>query len=264
MKKQAIFSFLLFVLAFTLFLPVKVLARDYIMEFLEENYKEIQEDFSRTPLIYHSIQVRTSAGPKLLILKGDDQGRYRQWLRQYIARNKKFIAKVEDDDNDNFISSKAYEIEVTRLHPFEGRKWPYGGDIDDADGTVLLGDRYVLVIDSNDTRARLISSVIEKMGYTPMVALNGKQALSAFKNQPGKFKLIIANHKAPGMRSGKFIHRILKIDHLIPILVETGYQNDTVRKELLSLFSGAGSVLLKPVVLQDLQNTIKTLVMEEG
>lgn len=264
MERKAVSLIIFSVLILMVILPGTGLARDYIMEFLEENYNEIPQDYSKTPLIYHSIQVRTAAGPKLLILTGEDQGRYRQWLRKYIADNKRFIAKVDDNDNDNFISSKAYEINVSQLHPFEGSKWPYGGDIEGADETVLHGDQYVLVIDGNETRTQLISSVVEKMGYLPLVALNGDQALSAFRNQPGKFKLIIANHKAPGMQSGEFIRRLLKIDHLIPILVETGYQNDKVRKELLSRFSGAGSVVLKPVVLQDLQNTIKNLVKEKA
>ncbi len=244
-------------------LPGTSLARDYIMEFLSENYNEAPAKIPKAPVVYHSIQVRTSAGPKLLILTGSDR-HYRQWLRQYIAQDKKLIARVQDNDNDNFISSKAYEIEITKLHPFDGSKWPYRGELDGGSTAALHGDSYVLVVDANSTRSRLISSVIKKMGYTPMVALNGDQAISSFRNQPGKFKLIIANHKAPGMGSGNFIHRILKIDHLIPILVETGYQNQKTRESLVSKFSGAGSVILTPMVLQDLQNTIKSLIKDKA
>lgn len=257
-------GFHIFFVILVVFLPERGLARDYIMEFLEENYNETVREYSKTPLIYHSIAVQTTAGPKLLILTGEDQGQYRQWLRKYIADSRRFIARVDDKDNDLFISSKAYEIEVTRLHPFDAGKWPHGGDIDGKDETVLHGDRYILVVDANETRTRLISSVIEKMGYLPLVALDGDKALSAFQNQPEKFKLIIANHKAPGMKSGDFIRRLVKIDHLIPVLVETGYQNKAVRKEFLSRFSGAGSVVLKPVVLQDLQNTIQHLIKEKA
>lgn len=93
-------------------------ARDFIIEFEDENYKEEQKSFSYTPIIYHSIQVSTPAGSKLLVLTGDNY-HYRRWLRQYIARGKSFIAKVPDEQTDQFITASAFDIDVTRLHPFE-------------------------------------------------------------------------------------------------------------------------------------------------
>ena len=101
------------------------LARDFIVEFVEENYKETQSSFSYSPIIYHSIQVRTQAGPKLLILKGEDYY-YRKWFREYIAENKAFIAKIPEYENDLFISSSAFEIDVTALHPFNLSKYRHG------------------------------------------------------------------------------------------------------------------------------------------
>jgi len=99
--KKFIFAFLTVAL-----LTANLYARDFIVEFMEENYKESQAAFSYSPLIYHSIQVTSAAGPKLLVLTGNNY-HYRSWIRQYISKNKKFIAKVPDNDNDLFISSKA-------------------------------------------------------------------------------------------------------------------------------------------------------------
>ncbi|MCP3875534.1 MAG: hypothetical protein GY699_20565 [Desulfobacteraceae bacterium] len=109
--KKGIFLFFVFFL-----LQSSCFARDHIVEFVEENYKETQSSFSYFPLIYHSIQVRSKAGPKLLILKGDDY-HHRKWLRQYIAQGKQFIAQVPDNENDLFIKSSAFEIDITRIHP---------------------------------------------------------------------------------------------------------------------------------------------------
>ena len=100
-----------------LLLPPLCQARDFIVQFVEENYKETRSSFSYLPLIYHSIQVRSEAGPKLLVLKGDDY-HYRKWLRQYIADDKAFIAKVPEDQADRFVSSNVFEIDVTNIHPF--------------------------------------------------------------------------------------------------------------------------------------------------
>lgn len=92
-------------------------AKDVIVEFIEENYNEIQSNTSYSPLIYHSLQVRSEAGPKLLVLTGDNS-HYRKWLRQYIAQDKAFIIKVPDNQNDLFLSSNTFEINVMQIHPF--------------------------------------------------------------------------------------------------------------------------------------------------
>lgn len=238
------------------------IARDFMIEFVEENYKETTKPYSNDPLIYHSIQVNSQAGPKLMILTGENV-EYRKWLRHYIAGNKQLIARVPDTDNDRFISAKAYEIDVINLHPVNGQKWSSDISVSN-EVAAIIGDMHILVIDENDKRSQLISTVIRKMGYTAMVTTNGAQALNTFRAQPEKFKMIIINHEISGMTAENFMDHILKIDHRIPILVETGYQNQGIKEKFINKFSGAGSVVVKAIVLEDLQNTITTLVKGKG
>jgi len=245
-------------------------ARDFMVEFVEEHYKETEQPYSKVPKIYHSIQVRSNAGPKLLILSGAYPD-YRKWLRQYIAQDKSFMISVADNENDAFIGSRVYDIEVIRVHPFNGKKWAPGskGILDKKNngpvtGTrMLYGDRYIMVIDRNMKRSNLITSVINQMGYTAMVSRDGEQALRLFKTQPEKFKMVITSHDIPGMAAEQFITSLLKIDHRIPILVGTGYNNTKIRERFISQFSGAGTVMVKPVALDNLQNTIKQMVKPE-
>ncbi len=237
-------------------------ARDFIVEFVEENYKEARLDYSNEPLIYHSIQVISQAGPKLLILTGYNI-EYRRWLRHYIADNKKFIARVPDNENDMFISAKAYDLDVTNLHPFNGNKWEYEIPISN-NVEPLEGDRHILVIDADKKRSGLISLVIKRMGYLPMVLPDSAQALETLRVYPEKFKMIIANHEVAGMKTEIIVNHILKINHKIPVLVETGYQNKKLRDRFAALFSDSGLVIIKPMVLDDLQNTIKKLVKERA
>lgn len=245
--------------------PGPAAARDFIVEFVAENYKEAEVDYSNTPMIYHSLQVVSDAGPKLLILTGEDLD-YRRWLRQYIAQDKTFMVKVPENENDRFIASKAFEIDVTRVHPFIGEKWGLPGNgkknasIISKNARMLHGDRHIMVLDGNIKRSRLMTSVINRMGYTAMVSRDGGQALHIFRSQPEKFRMIITHHDVPGMPAEQFISRLLKIDHQIPILVETGYNNAKTREAFISMFSGAGTVTIIPVALDNLQNTIKQLV----
>lgn len=100
-------------------------ARDFIVQFVDENYKETQSSFSYLPVIYHSIQVTSQAGPKLLVLKGEDY-HHRNWVRQFIAKGKAFVIKVSDDRVDLFITSSAFEIDVTDVHPMNLVKYRQG------------------------------------------------------------------------------------------------------------------------------------------
>lgn len=91
-------------------------ARDFIVEFKDENYKEVCASYAYSPVVYHSIQVSTSAGSKLLVVTGDDFN-YRSWLRQYIAHGKAFIVKVPDEAVDQFVGASVFDVDIKAIHP---------------------------------------------------------------------------------------------------------------------------------------------------
>jgi CheY-like chemotaxis protein len=256
MKKSFIIYFLIILLGTPCF------ARDFIVEFMEENYKETQAQFSYDPLIYHSIQVNSTAGPKILILTGNDY-QYRKWLRHYIAQNKQFITKVPDERVDEFISAKAYKIDVTSLHPFNRKKWKKD-NLKSSDQSTIEGNNHILIVDPNEKRTHLIQIVLKRMGYQPVIFETGKQALEAFKLQPGKFRMVMTYYTIAGMPSEKLIEQILKLNHDIPIIVDTGYKNQNIKNQFISKFSSFNSVHIKPVILKNLQETIETLIRKNA
>ncbi len=253
--RAALWSCFLFLGAGHFFYIDSCFARDYLVEFVEEHYNESPADYNAPPVIYHSVQVLSHAGPKLLILTGA-KGPYRNWLRQYIARDKHFIVRIPDAENHRFISSKAYEIEVTDVHPMNRSKWQFTGGAAHKVLPLLSDQSYVMVVDDNYQRSQLISSVITRLGYVPMVARSSDHALSIFRNQPEKFSMIIANYDTPGMGTEKFVENVLRMDQQIPILVETGYKNKAVREKFTARFAGSSTVVLKPMALENLRNTI--------
>ena len=242
----------------SLFFCTPVFAQDIMVEFMEENYKETQAQFSDDPLIYHSIQVNSSVGPKLLILTGDDYT-YRKWLRDYIALNKKFITRVPDDQVDRFVSSKAYEIDVTKLHPINPAKWGKS-DMDTQNPPAVKSGNNILIVDPNEKRVNLIQTITKKMGYPVNIFKTGKKALRTFKLQPSKFSMVIVHHTIKGMPLDQFVNNVLKISHKIPVIVGTGYNDQEMKNRFAKKFAGADSVHIKPVILKDLQKTIEMLI----
>lgn len=239
-----------------------VFSRDYIVEFQEENYKETQAQFSYDPLIYHSIQVNSAIGPKLLILTGDNYN-YRKWLRHYITLNKRFITRVPEDQIDRFVSSKAYEIDVTALHPVNIDKWKTTGT-GESDTAAIQGKNHILVVDANEKRAAMIQIIAQRMGYPTTIFTTGKNALTNFREQPEKFSMVIAHHSMEEMPLDQFVEKIVDLSHTIPILVDTGYQNPAHKNQLASKFSDQQSVHIKPVILKNFQKTVEQLIGENA
>lgn len=256
--------FLLMFILIATAMPCK--ARDFMVEFVEENYMENQDEYANAPMIYHSFQVRSHAGLKMLVLTGQHP-EYRRWLRRYVAQDKGFIVKVPDDENDLFIRSKVYETDATNVHPFNPANWSMANsrvfdtkDIPESQTYITASQKHILVLDQNSKRSELIDDVVKRMGYIGMISSDPTVALGMFKNQPEKFKMVIVNYDISGMGSQAFVDKLLKIDQKIPILVETGYKNEKRRHQYLSKYSGAGTVTVTPVALNQLQQTIKKLI----
>lgn len=237
-------------------------ARDFQVEFIEENYRETQADFSYQPIIYHSIQVNSTLGPKLLILRGDDYN-YRKWLRHYISQNKKFITIISDERLAEFISAKAYEIDIKAIHPFNGDKW-IADDVKSSGMNTMEGDNHILIVDPNEKRTRLIQRVVERMQYRADIFTDGLAALEVFKLQPEKFKMVIIYFDKIGIPSDQLIEQVVKLNQLIPVVLDTGYDNESETDKFIKKFSGSGSIHIKPVMLRDLQKTIETLMKKNA
>jgi CheY-like chemotaxis protein len=252
---------ILFPLLWLLIVIAPCFARDFQVDVIEENYRETQVEFSYEPLIYQSFQVNSSVGPKLLILKGEDYN-YRKWLRQYISQDKKFIIKISDENIDEFITAKAYEIDIKAIHPFNGDKWKDDGI--SPLGVAMEGDNHILVVDPDERRIQLVQSIVEKMTYQADVFKDTTSALEVFKLQPRKFKLVIIHFDTLGMSPDLFVEQVVKFNPSIPVLLDTGYNNESAASSLLKKFSGYGSIHIKPVILRDLQKTIETLIKKNA
>lgn len=245
-----------------LIFPNTSFARDFVVQFLEENYKQIHQEYSNSPEIYHSIQVNTDvAGPKLLILSGDNPA-YRTWLRQYISSGKSFIVKIPDSETNLFIASKVFEIDVTAVHPFNNEKWEMPLGIEKVG--FLKHNNSVLIVDANEKRSNLINIVIQHIGLSASVFSRPDQALLSFQQQPDKYELIILDHDMQGIAVEDFINTVTGIDRQIPIIIGAGYKNTSVAETFSKKFLTTTSVIVVPVVLKDLNNRIQQLLKQEN
>jgi len=112
----------LFALIFLFINAVKGNAGDHKVVLYEEHYKEQMIVGGGESKIYHTWQVKTLFGDKLLILTGEDYG-YRKWLRRYEHNHQTFIVKIPDQGDDSFIYSKIIYVNIQQIHPVVEKNW---------------------------------------------------------------------------------------------------------------------------------------------
>jgi DNA-binding NtrC family response regulator len=128
----------------------------------------------------------------------------------------------------------------------------------------MEGDNHILVVDPDERRTQLVQSIVEKMSYQADVFNDASSALEVFKLQPQKFKLVIIHFDTIGMSPDRFVEQVVKFNPSIPVLLDTGYNNESTANSLTKKFSGYGSIHIKPVILRDLQKTIEMLIKKNA
>lgn len=235
-------------------------AQDYLVDYVAEFYREMPSDTGSGSRIYHTLQVTSPVGSRLLVLTGDDLG-YRNWLRQYLSGHDRLLVAVPGDRDALFRRSKLFEIDVTAVHPFRADRWESTGSIKIT--PPYTGERQVLIADPDPVRQQLLSLVVKDLGYPVTVTGSGEDALRKVKHQPDRYRLLITDVVLPGLDGIRLVREILSIDPEFPVVLGTGYGTG-VFGPVADAFSGSASVVVKPVLLQELTQTLVSLLKDKA
>jgi len=234
-------------------------AFDYIADFIAENYNETADSGEAgAPKIYHTIQVDTELGSKILLLKGDDLS-YRIWLRQYLVTAKKLIITIPNDQEGLFRVAKLFQIDVNMVHPISGSHWKEGEPVI---GEVpakppYKGKKHILIVEENFKKRSLIEMVVKNLGFPVILASNANDALNIFRQQPDKFNLVIADSGVyQGVSTTILVKNIIETSPDTPVILGTNYKEEKITAMLTDFFAGFSSVIIKPLVLRELPKTI--------
>ncbi|MGC4070291.1 MAG: response regulator [Polyangiaceae bacterium] len=117
--------------------------------------------------------------------------------------------------------------------------------------TELSAD-HVLAVDDSRMMLRLIRGAIEAMGYKPLEATNGREALQVLAQNRGRVALILLDWNMPEMNGIETL-RALKSDPIhspIPVMMVTTESEKHAVVEAIR--TGASHYLTKPFAQQDL------------
>jgi PAS domain S-box-containing protein len=120
------------------------------------------------------------------------------------------------------------------------------------------GDEQILFVDDEPTLASIGKEMLEDLGYRVESSTSSESALALFREDPGRFDLVITDLTMPGMPGDALAHEIRKAREDMPILLFTGY-SDVLSKERFDAL-GIRGCLLKPLTRWDLATAIRKVL----
>jgi signal transduction histidine kinase/ActR/RegA family two-component response regulator len=127
---------------------------------------------------------------------------------------------------------------------------------------VAAGEETILFVDDERGIAQMAEHILESLGYRAVVVTEGAKALELFRNDPGKFDLLITDQVMPGMTGAEMFAEMRAIRPDLPAIMCTGFSEQLTRTEAIAL--GMSEVLPKPVTRGELANAIRVALHKDG
>jgi len=122
------------------------------------------------------------------------------------------------------------------------------------------GNERILFVDDEKAMVDTIQPMIEHLGYKVTARASSIEGLEAFRANTDRFDLVITDFTMPNMTGMELAKELLKLRPDIPIILCTGYSQHI--NEDKAKGNGIRALLMKPVVLSEIANTIR-LVLDD-
>ncbi|MBI9097541.1 MAG: response regulator [Spirochaetaceae bacterium] len=114
------------------------------------------------------------------------------------------------------------------------------------------GSGHILIVDDDENITALICNMLADFGFHIELFNNSHDALKAFREQPYKFNLVITDLTMPKLTGSSLRNEMKKIREDIPILIMTGYGENSSDNDYY--------ILKKPFLKNELLGAIKRLM----
>ena len=120
------------------------------------------------------------------------------------------------------------------------------------------GNEHILLVDDEEQIIDIEKQILERLGYRVTAKTDSQEALEEFSTRSEKFDLVITDMTMPKMSGDQLALKLMDIKPDIPVILCTGF-NETINEEK-ALAMGIDRFVMKPIVKDDLANTIRTLL----
>jgi CheY-like chemotaxis protein len=126
-----------------------------------------------------------------------------------------------------------------------------GGENKMANDAILLVDDEEIVLD-------VAKRMLEKIGYSVILARSGKEAIDIYKEKYDSIHLVVLDLIMPGMGAADTYDALLSIDPTVKVLLSSGYSIDRQTREILN--RGCNGFIQKPFNMKHLAEKIDEIL----
>ncbi len=133
---------------------------------------------------------------------------------------------------------------------------------DEAPMPAKRGEERILLVDDEDDVAFSGGKLLERLGYTVTVKMDGREALELFRAGPDRFDLVITDQAMPGMSGMELARELTGIRADIPVILCTGFGHDhngTLSPEKREI-AGIRELALKPLDRAEMAGIIRRVL----
>jgi len=123
------------------------------------------------------------------------------------------------------------------------------------DTALPAGTETILLVDDEEMIRRLGRRVLEKCGYTVLIATNGAEAITAYKKQGDNIDLVLLDVIMPQMNGQECLRRLQELDPEVKVLIATGFTAESSVQHLKA--EGVLGVVEKPFSIQTLAEAVR-------
>jgi PAS domain S-box-containing protein len=122
------------------------------------------------------------------------------------------------------------------------------------------GTERILLVDDEEPIARMMQTMLERLGYQVTTRTSSLDALDTFRVSPSRFDMVISDRGMPNMTGEQLAGELLLIKPDIPIIICTGFSDENAEQHARSI--GVKGFLKKPVSTGDLAEMVRKLIDE--
>jgi CheY-like chemotaxis protein len=126
----------------------------------------------------------------------------------------------------------------------------------------LKGTGTILLVDDEDMIIDVGSQILKNLGYRPLVARSGKEAIDMYQSNKDKINLVILDMIMPDMGGGETYDRLRNINPGIKVLLSSGYSIEGQASEIMN--RGCDGFIQKPFNVKQLSLKIRDVLNKES
>lgn len=123
---------------------------------------------------------------------------------------------------------------------------------------MLKGSETILLVDDEEDVLIVGKNFLEKLGYKPLIARNGLEAIEIFKLYQQEISLVILDLIMPKMDGKQTFSRIREINDQARVLISSGYAMDEKVEAMLN--QGCHGFIQKPFSLQEFSQEVRSIL----